>query len=372
MKKCMYMFFIATVIIFGFNRCSSDDKTEEVDDAVKSVTISISAPSTYSEEPTAVGQMPLLRNLHVFFTDGVTIRVTGAFLPGDIVSGFKTFSNVPGSASNVIIIGNAFTHTTDPMITNIQVGDPLSKLNAVMFQQVMQTDPHNGVNLHGSALVASGRAAVTLSPAISRIEIGRVNANPNALIPLETFELAGIYINNTYTRCGTDYLTLPTEETNILNYGARANVWTDGSYPGRFKDEWSTSTAGTSFTPSGTNKWAYFVMPIAAGTGLGGIGNGTTIDGKAHTSVPHIVVKVKNAKAEGYQFPTTSYATVSEIHLGGVPLTELTKGKVYSIDSLAIGGEHLTETPETEVEQQVVVEATVTQWIDEPVTPAIP
>lgn len=367
MRKLMCVVLTTAIVALCFGRCSNDNHTDNVDESTKLVRVTIVTPSTYAGQPTAVRQTSNLKELHAFFTDGITIKETGRFLPEDMSALGKTFPNVPGSATTVIIIGNALTHPTVPAITTIAVNDPISKLNALMFQQIEQTDFKENVNLHGIATVAAGTAAVLLTPAIARIEIDKVEAKASAVIPLNSFELAGIYINNTYAMCGTDYSTLPTLAGNLLNYGANAAEWTNGAYPARFKDEWSNLGPGASFAPAGTGKWAYFVMPVAERAG-----NGTVIDGVAQTSVPHIIVKVNNPTATGHSFSATMYATVSTIRLGGVNLTELSKGQVYSIASLGIGGENLSENPETPALQSVVVNASVSQWIDGAVSPVIP
>lgn len=366
MKSFKYAILIATTVILGFSQCSKHDDTGKVDNSSIAVKVTISALSTYAEEVTAVDKTPDLNELHVFFTDGISINEMGAFTAAEIKDGTKTFIQVPASATTAVLIGNALSQPTAEAITTIAVGDPVSKLSALMFRQKMQTDPVKAVNLHGEAPIVSGEANVSLYPVIARIEIARVEVNPSAIIPLSSFKLAGIYINNTYTACGTDFSTLPTAAEDILNYGSNATVWTNGTYPARFKDEWTNPAAGTFAEPAKPNaNWSYYVVPVKAELG-------TTIDGVVQTSVPHIVLKITDAVATGYAFTPTMFVTIKDIRIDDKSLTNLEKGKVYSIAPLLIGGENLAASPMVSGTQGVTATATVSPWMYESVNPIIP
>lgn len=368
--KFKYLTLAITTLLLGFTSCSNDDETGGKTDegTPKNVTVRISTPSTYAEEVTAVGQTPAINDVNVYFVGGGVVKATGTMTSAEIAGSGKTFSDVPGSATKVVIIANAAT-LSSPDVSSIAVNSSENALNALMFEQNKQTNPTSAVNVYGSAAITgtpgSETAAVTLKPAISRIEIAKVEADPLAAIELTGFKLAGIYINNTYTKCGTDYSTLPTVAADILNYDGTNAIWTNGSYPARFSDQWTSPTASTSFTPAvSTNKWSYYVMPVIAG-------KGTTINTVVQSAVPHIVLKIVDAQASGYGFASTSYVTVKDIKVGGVALTQLERGKVYSIASIKIGGGNLASTPETPTEQNVTVTATVTDWVDEPVEPVL-
>lgn len=368
--KFKYATLAAAALLLGFTGCSNDEETggKTTDDTVKNVTVRISAPSTYAEEATAVGKTPVISDANVYFVGGGVVKATGIMIAADIAGNGKVFSDVPGSATKVVIISNAGA-LSSPDLSAITVNSSENALNAIMFEQDKQTDPANAVNVYGSADITgtpgSETAAVTLKPAISRIEIGKVEANTQASISLSSFKLAGIYINNTYTKCGTDYSTLPSVAADILNYGGTDAIWTNGSYPARFKDEWASPVSGTSFTPAtSTNKWSYYVMPVIAG-------KGTTINTVQQSSIPHIVLKIVDAQSTGFGFSSTSYVTVKEIKVSNTALTQLERGKVYTITSIKIGGENLAATPETPAEQNISVTATVTDWEDQPVDPVL-
>lgn len=359
-KSFKYAMLMATALVMGLSSCSNEENVDGVDNSPKSVKVMVSTPSTYADETTAVGVTPVATDLQVYFTDGISIKAEGTMTPAEMTAG-KLFTDVPGTANNVVIIANP-TLVGSP--ATLAVGASVADLNKLMFEQSKQLDPKDKLNLLGSATVTGNSAHVILAPAISRYEISKVEANPGAVIKLTSFELAGIYINNTYTKCGTDYTTLPSAAADILQFGPDDTEWADGSFPARYKDEFAAPTAGTSFTP--TNRWAYFVMPVKKNLG-------TTINGELQTSIPHIILKIKNAKADGYTFAETMYVTVRDIKLPGAVTTleELTRGKVYTM-AFSIGGENLAPKPELPALKDITVTAEVTPWIEEPVTPVLP
>ncbi|MBF0647873.1 hypothetical protein IR083_03450 [Dysgonomonas sp. GY75] len=356
----------ATALLLGFSSCSSDDESgPKVDNSPKNVTISISAPSTYADEASAVGVMPDVTDVTVFFVGAGIIQEVGTMTTAEVGSA-KTFTNVPGATTDVIIVANAATVATDDAINTISQYNPLSKLNELMFVQANQTDPDTAVNLFGSAAITGTSGAYTanviLTPAISRYEIAQVSANPAANIVLDSFDLTGIYINNTYTKLGTDYVTTPAPFGDILNYDATNAIWTNNSYPARFSDEFTTFSGATSYAP--TDLWSYYLMPVKASAG-----EGTTIGGVPQSVIPHIVLKIENATAIGHIIPSLAYVTIKDLKVGATSLTELAPGKVYSIANIAIGGENLSAKPETNASEEISVTATVTVWTEETVTP---
>lgn len=373
-KKFKYVMMMASALLIGFSSCSNDDETGGgVDNTPKDIRVTVKAPSTYAEEETAVGVTPEVNDLTVFFHDGISIKEVGTMAKTDMAVG-KTFNGVPGSATTVVIIGNA-TALSSPA-TMPAVNDPVSNLDKLMFQQSVQTDPESDVNLYGSAGITGTNVAVTITPAIARIEIDQVSADASASIPLTSFDLLGVYINNTYTELGTDYMTVPTATSSILNYGQTASVWTTaGTYPPRFCDEYTTEYQnGTSYNPTttGADAWSYYVMPVKAFKADGVTPNGTIIDGKQQSAVPQITLKIGNAAAAGYTLPSVAYVNISQIEVSGTPIKELERGKVFHIADIAIGGEHLSSKPAIPATQDISVTATLTPWTNQPVTPVLP
>ncbi|GAB6124286.1 hypothetical protein [Dysgonomonas termitidis] len=368
----------ATALLLGFSSCSNDDaNAPQADDLPKkNVTVSIAVPSTYADEASAVGVVPDIKEAKVFFVGGGVIAQVGTLTTLEVASG-KTFNNVPGSVTDVIIVANSETETTSPTLASGSISeivdyDPLSKLNETLFQQASQTDPQTNVNVFGQAAITGSAgsyvANVMLVPAISRIELLKVEADPLAQIPLTSFKLTGIYINNTYTQLGTDYTTKPISAASILNYGKSDAIWTNGSYPARFKDEFTGVTGTTSFTPA--NRWAYYVLPVKVSVA------GTTIDGVDQSAVPHIVLKIEDAFAVGHSLASPAYITIKDLKVGGTPLTQLAAGKVYTLgvtgtgEGIKIGGENLSPYPETNATESITVNCTVSPWSNQDVVPA--
>jgi hypothetical protein len=379
-RKIMYSVLAFGAMLSLFGSCSNDEGNtgEAAEGKPKSVTVRISVPSTYAAEATAIGKTPpFTGTAYLFFIgEGIVRAVKTAEASALKSAGGETFTDIPALATGLVIIGNSTSVTLDGSLTSIAPYDPVSKLDAIMFQQANQTNPETAVNVYGytedfETVGDQTTATATVTPAISRIEIGEVSAKSSGggtAIALTSFKLAGIYINNTYTKIGTDYETLPSASGDILNYAKDATVWENG-YPARYRDEFSNSP-GTSFTPGGSNKWSYYVFPVKAG-------HGTTIDGEAQTSVPHIVLKIVDATASGYTFPSPSYITIKELTVtseGGI-ITALRAGKVYRIDDIEIAGENLSAIPEPGDNggaTSLVVKATLTNWTDAPTTPTIP
>ena len=368
-KNFKYVTMTAAALVLVLSGCSKEE-TGRVEDSPKSVTVRVQNLSTYAVATPASGSMPVLYDLNVYFIGSGVIKDQGTMTTAEATSG-KTFDDVPGSATKVVIIANA-GELSSPNVASIATYDSENKLKQLMFEQSVQSyTAATDVNVYGTApitgAVGSEAANVSLAPAVSRIEINSVGASTTANVQLTSFKLTGIYINNTYTQCGTDYTTVPTLPAGILNYGKDAVSFTNGSYPARFKDEWSAAsvTAGDLFSPGVGNRWSYYVMPVVAG-------KGTTIDAVVQTSVPHIILKIEEALAPGYTFPSPAYVTIKDLRVSGTSLTALEKGKVYSIGSILIGGENLAEKPEFPANQDIMVTTVLNPWDGQPTTPTIP
>lgn len=375
MKKNFKFLMIIVILITGFISCNNDNETspnESINPKSVTVKVKIGETTTYSEGATAVGVTPDLTDLKLFFTDGTNILATRTATVGSIttISG-ETFTNVPGAATKIIVVGNA-TVLTSPILPTTGTE---AALKAAMIEISKQTHPKTAVNLQGEGLISVTAgvytAALDIYPAVSHIEIAQVIAKTSgngAQYPLTAFKLTAIYINNTYTKLGMDRSTLPTG-VDILNYGQNATQWT-ASYPARFCDlpvGPATELGGTTTTKAPTTagqKWGYFVVsPL--------INKGTTIDAAVQSSVPHIILKIENAvtSVSGVVLPSPAYITVRSLKNGVTALTALDPGKVYSIASIDIAGENLSAKPETAAKADINVTVTVHPWTDVTVTP---
>ncbi|MDU1891386.1 MAG: hypothetical protein E6767_11925 [Dysgonomonas sp.] len=374
--KFKYVLIAAATLMMGFASCGSDNEVGGEDvGGTKDVTIRVTKPSTYAEEATADGVTPDVNDATLFFINSAGIVMEQGTMNAaeiaDKVNG-KTFLNIPADVNKVVLVGNS-TALTSPTFGTI---NNETQFNAVMLEQSAQTHAKTAVNVQGTAAIAAGTGNITVTvqvrPAISRIEIGEVKVKTGVGVGIElaSFKLTGIYINNTYTKLGLDYSTLPTLATEILNYGLSAPEFTNTSYPARYKDEWAEAgvTNAASFTPTVvTDKWSYFVMPPVAG-------KGTTINGEQKTSVPHILIKVENAiKASDNSqlYATPKFLTIRKLIDNSTlnELTHLLPGRVYKITAIEVDGKDLGE-PEGE-NRDITVLVDVLAWEGVDVTPGL-
>lgn len=368
--KFKYVMITAATLLFGFASCGSEETVPVGTGEPKNVTVKIVKPTTYAEEETAIDVAPDIYDAEVFFIGSGNILKRGSM--DDSEAGFpvKQFTDVPAAATEIIIVGNSTTLTSPALPTTITTK---AQLEAVMFEHSVQTHAKTAVNLLGSGTITgTGDAAVNVPvrAAISRIEIGEIKAKTaGAELPLVDFKLTGIYINNAYTKVSLNYADVPTLATDILQYGADAIEFTDGSYPVPFKDEWTSAsvTADASFKPvNPLHKWAYFIMPPVAG-------NGTTIDTEVQTSVPHIVAKLEDVTTtSGNLGFSPAYLTITKLIDSNttLELTHLEAGKVYKITSIDIDGKDLSPKPETGA-RNVTVTVQVQAWVGVEVEPAL-
>lgn len=371
--KFKYVMITAATLLFSFASCGSDETVPEDTGEPKNVTVKIVKPTTYAEEETAVGETPVIYDAEVFFIGGGNILKRGSMSDSEAGFPVKQFQDVPAAADEIIIVGNTGA-LGSPLLPAASITTK-AELEAVMFEHSAQTHAETAVNLLGSGTITgTGDASVNVPvrAAVSRIEISEIKAKTTgAVLPLVDFKLTGIYINNTYTKVSLSYADIPTLATDILQYGANDIAFTDGSYPVRFKDEWTNAsvTADDSFKPANAlAKWAYFIMPPVAG-------KGTTIDSEVHTSVPHIIVKLEDVttgSGSGNLGFSPAYLTITKLIDSSTSseLTHLEAGKVYKITSLDIDGKDLNPKPETGA-RNVEVTVQVQAWEGVDVDPAL-
>jgi hypothetical protein len=372
---------IAMLSLFG--SCSNDESgSEAVAGKTKTVKVRISVPSTYSEAASAQGLTPALENedVYLFFVGGGIVRKVETASTTVLQAEGKTVTDISELATRLVIIANSVATPLSADLSAIAEGDFETKLNEAMFiQDAQPADPAGYVSLYGLADLNgvssdenSPPLEVDLVPAISRIEIGEVKAKAaggDVSIPLSGFKLAGIYINNTYARLGTDYVTSSGEY--ILNYAKNDPKW--NTYPASFCDVFDIGaiSAAASFTPTNSSHfWSYYVFPAKAGTTIEIEGNQVE-----QTAVPHIVLKIEGAQSAGFE-PGSWYVTITQLEVENKGIiTELERGKVYRIETIEIAGENMATSPEpggNDGVSQLVVKATVKGWEVETTTPKVP
>ncbi len=198
-------------------------------------------------------------------------------------------------------------------------------------------------------------AAITLSPAVSRIEIGpsalKVKDNgtttPN-ITGLKSFKLSGFYVNNyspTFTLGFTQATTLfgaGIQAGGNSNWVTAYTTLTPNQY---LYDQ--LSTAADVSTTTGVGNYAYHVFPGA--------------------KMPHIIIAGNTFTYGDEVDTTTKYWLIDEFYKDngsggkGDPITEFLPGYVYRISGIAVGDTHPTDDPyDKPAKLQVTV--TINAW----------
>jgi hypothetical protein len=363
---------MTAILAIGLASCSNDDDNVDgggvvtKDPKTVSLTLKQGKINTYADGPSAVGLSPTLSDAKVFFVGGGVILHQGDVLAADISSnvGTKVFTGVPGAATEVYVVANSATITL-PAVTNGTT--TLAALKETLNNIESQTHPVDNVTLHGAATITNTNGnytcAVQIAPAVSRIEISKIEAaTSDVVVPLTAFQLDGIFINNTYSQLGLDYTSLPaplTQGTNMFNYGQNDATSFVGGYLASLRDYDASGLGGTGLVKEPTAAvWGYQVFPLATATG-------TTIDGEAQSKVPMIILRITGATAAGHTIPNPAFLTVKKFVTddgNATPITAFQEGKVYQISNILFGGEHLSSRPVVPTSSDITVTVTVKDW----------
>lgn len=389
MKNKFKLCVMAALALFvGVTSCSKGDS--DLADGQKRVRVRIDLADVQSRSvgnETAKDEMPDFSDLKLFFVGSGIVQhvetITSSGDKTDIQAG-KTFV-VPSATTKVYAVGNVAAGTGVGSPTAFPgIGAAESAVKGLMIEVDKQTSfkvvnlsqgqGAAGVAGDGATFGSDDAATFDIVPAVARYEIKKIVAGTTTAQveqPLSGFKLAGIYITNTYRTLGLDYATLPTAPADIINAGPTSPVFED-AVPDYLKNEITpAAVAATEFIPTeGAGYfWHYFVMPPIEGKGTELAGNSDS-----ESSIPMIVVKVQDAAPLSGVNPyaTTSYINVRRLEkTTGGEIKFLEPGKVYIIDEIVFGGEHLTEGPGDNHEKSVTVKVTVKPWIGESVKPIL-
>lgn len=393
-KLYYLMLVIVTILIVGTS-CSNDDRDITTSSETKDVTVAVNMAKITSK---AAGESareitPEVKDLTLYFADASDIIVSTHEFPigltsnGEIKDNDKKTFIVPSAAVKIYAIGNTATISGSIALPTVTIGvTPLSTVQASLLNIAKQTNPKTAINVKSDIATlnppTSGNinysATLTIKPATARIEIQEIKSDRNVSIPLTSFKLTGIYVNNTYTHFGLDESTKGSE----VKYGKDASdapAWVyGGTFPAIFKDEPSKSGEslgvgnGTSYTPSSNagDVWGYF-LPATITNDIPPASSkpGTIIDGIQYDAVPHIILKIENATSDDITYPSLQYVTIRGFKtISGTSVTRLEAGNYYLIKSINIGGEHLSSDPEdTNVKADVTV--TILKWNEVEIIP---
>lgn len=388
-QKLNYLMIAIAIALMGGTSCSSDDNPS-TSEGTKDVTVTIGLGKMGSKAmgESAKDVIPDVKDLTLYFTDGAETVVSTQNFPvgltnsGEIVNSDKKTFSVPSSAIAVYAVGNTSAIAGSINLPNVVIGSTTrTEVESSLINISKQTDPETAINVRSEISVLSPpvggtegnyTATIALKPAVARIEIQEVKSDATVNIPLSSFKLTGIYINNTYTHFGLDQKTKGTE----VKYGKTiqdASAWAyGGSFPAFLKDEPSRvgeslgiAGNGVSYIPSANqgDVWGYFVASTIENTfPYDPSKPGTIIDGNQYDAVPHIILKIEDATANNTTIPSTQYVTIRSFKTtGGSPVTKLEAGNYYLIKSINIGGEHLASNPE-DTNIKIDVTVTVLKW----------
>lgn len=275
-------------------------------------------------------------------------------------------------ADYVYVIGNVTA--VSPV-----VGGSVSALLATTVEVDDQTDTTGGLTtatLYGEGQIvdvtpgsngqvagAEKEAIFSVKPHAARFEISKIAGDAT----IASFELAGIYVNNTYVKLGLNgsalNANLTTAGGDLLNYGTDASQYTAAtgysSYLTLF-DEFTTPIASTSaaVAPAAGNVWSYNVLAPA--------GQGNTVN-----AVPHIVIHFGKMVTEdgnyvnGVTGGQDAYLTISRYFLSSVE-QPIEASKIYKIASVAFDKNDLDDVPEEKNQDEdgftVYVEVEFVDW----------
>lgn len=270
---------LAAALSMGFAGCSESNNDGEqpvVNANTHSVNVKIDVKGgTRAVGTTAIGVTPTLTDLTLFFVDNTlgVVNDVQAGIPATILAApGQTFSNLPGGTNCVYIVGN-LTNVASALISGIAAGDPEAALKAALInvqgQQGAGTPSYEHVNLYGYTAYAVAPNATSVSitsvicPAISRLEIAKVEADQTAPASdrISSFDLDGIFINNTYREIGIDNVTYGP----AIAYTNTDPIWgAPATYPAAYCDQPASMTGMNQYIPGGVNaRWAYYVAPAA-------------------------------------------------------------------------------------------------------------
>lgn len=362
--------------------------------------------SKAADDETAVNQDPTLTRLALIFTDAANVLkveevdLTGTDKAALESSGGKPFT-VPNAVTRLYAVGNYGTTPGLGSPTIPSVGNTVASVEELALELDKQANDYKTVNLSagqadlttndggkkftggGSSVVGTTETySLNIVPAFARYEIKKVSVSNTADQKLASFKLTGIFISNTYRTIGLDYASVATTPADIYNFGP-STADLDNTVPSYLRDVLTPSAVGTSFTPNTFDNnidatdgfWHYMVASPIAGKGTILAGNGTTQEG----SVPVIILRIEGATAvsgSNITYDPVQYVTVRKlIPTTGSnttdPLTYLRPGYVYTIDDIAIGGEHLTGNPGDNSSDDIAVKVTFKPWQGQPVKPAL-
>lgn len=373
--KFKYLTFAAVSLFLGFTSCSNDDVVGEVSNSkeTKSLFLKISNGdiATYGTGPTVVDNTDVdFNNGIIYFvnSDGMILKyytlTDNASNDDNIkfseIEAGTTIENLPGSVSNVHIVGN---YTGSPSLaTSGNITAVTNKLLTVASQHDIEN-----VNLYGTnTIVAAGplqpnryTCTINLRPTVARIELTDITASG----VITSFKVDGIFIDNYYSQA-TINSTL--NIANLQDNGTTAANFVGGStvYP-------------ASLTPA---IYDYYTSPLESVSNVVALADAdvwrySLFANNMGSETPRIIIRLSEIETtleSNITISGTRFITIRGFKSGSTSLTGIKSGEIYNIGAgaLVFDESNLTITPN---EDKIEVEVTVTlaKWKVIPITPEL-
>lgn len=370
--KFKYLTFVAVSLFLGLTSCSNDDATGENSNEAKSLFLKINNRNiaTYGTGPTVVD------NADVDFSDGIIYFVNseGMILKhytltvnassetninfSDIQDG-TTIENLPGSVSNVHVIGN---YTGSPLVTSGNIALVTNKLLTVASQYNIEN-----VNLYGTnTVVAVGplqpnryTCSINLQPTVARVELTDITASG----VITSFKVDGIFIDNYYSRATINstlsIADLQDNGTISSNFSGGSTVYPTNLTPAIY-DYYTPSleSASNVVALAYEDVWRYNLFATTTGS-----------------DIPRIIIRlseIKTTPESNVSISGTRFLTIRGFKSGNSSLTGIKSGEIYNIGAgaLVFDESNLAITPN---EDKIEVEVTIAlaKWKVVPITPEL-
>lgn len=293
------------------------------------------------------------------FVDGTTSKViettTAAYtvlVVANYPDGFTSTSYGTRSA-----IENATINLSDLKPVSA-VGDLHGVKHAMLYNY---SDSNTDENTWDRSLADEWDVSVKIAPVVTRFEIGEVSGTAKisdeiTTSGLESFTLAGIFMNNTYEtlnlKNNTTFAGTAFNESNITN----VSDWA--------KDVFDDFEDGLIYGPTAGNVWAYHLPQVKASENV--------IVDNVYPKNPNIVLHLQDVVFDdGIDADDADlYVVIRSYAKSQTAVNEFLRGRVYQIPSIKFNKTHLAITPHPE-DITLTVSVDVMEWIFEPIE-AIP
>lgn len=400
MKKNIKFLALALAgLLLGFSSCNNDDAVNGEDTGKPQnirMKLTLNGSATKSETGAVASSTTAI------FTDGILYFISstgdivrkyiidpdaietnldaGTIRLGDLTGDGYTFSGLPGTITNAVVVGNVPSTVTPPASGNI---DQLSVATLLTIaSQKDDADAVDKVSLYGLGGGINGGddpdagsdndyIVVNVAPVAARIELTDITGGTG----IKSFKVAGIYLDDFYKTASLDITAvgeLKGRSDAATDYWTSGAVATTAGYPstdaGATYDDYTSSpidaVAGKAAPSAGV--WAYnFFAPDPYSAG-----NPRIII--RLTEVTYDNDELYNKDSSNSDHPAgQAYLTVKAFKDGSDPIT-FEPGKVYNIatDGLTFTPDHLATDPNTEpVDLDVAV--SIASWVVVDTTPEL-